>query len=382
MTQAKQVAKTLKSVLEDPMMKQIMNLEIIDDEMEPIITEIKDWWDYDLYNRKPGPAYKDGVFVGTDLDLACFIYALCGRKAVINIPEYTGMAQKSIKEGERVTSSKNRNGRITSLSSNKDFFSFGFRIHDENVETDEEQGKPRTYNMTDYSGEWYEGWTSVQFSPTAKENKFLTENKLWTDNKVMFKNFTHPNRWTSFYGKYYFITKKLIERLKMDSSYFKTQIKKILDDGIKYPSGGEPKEWPKSYTKGGKSVKFKVMQVELDTPDYIGEYPEYKCTVGNLVKLTRLSKAYTYSIIPRLSFAVRATELAFFKYGKKEDGTERMPGWLKGGVVWERDYVQKGKRTKWDRLVFGQPGVGQVGFGIRKREFEKSKMVSEDYVEK
>ncbi len=77
------------------------------------------------------------------------------------------------------TSSKNRNGKITNLTSNKDLFSFGVRIEDENVETDEKIGDFRTFNLTDYAGEWYDGWSSIQFSPTAKENSFLNENSLW-----------------------------------------------------------------------------------------------------------------------------------------------------------------------------------------------------------
>ena len=68
---SKQVAKTLVTILDDPRMKQIQDLSTpVDDLAKKIVSA----WSMDLYTRKPGPAYdEDGSFVGTDLDLACFI---------------------------------------------------------------------------------------------------------------------------------------------------------------------------------------------------------------------------------------------------------------------------------------------------------------------
>ena len=39
------------------------------------------------------------------------------------------------------------------------------------------------------------------------------------------------------------------------------------------------------------------------------------------------------------------------------------------------------KRIKWERLVLFQPGVGERGVSIRKRNYEKSEMVDKDYEE-
>jgi hypothetical protein len=69
----------------------------------------------------------------------------------------------------------------------------------------------------------------------------------------------------------------------------------------------------------------------------------------------------------------RASELAFF-----EHGDDTMPAWIKD-AKWERNYVEKGKRKEWDRLVLFQPEVGKRGVAIRKRTWEKTEEVSENY---
>lgn len=79
-----------------------------------------------------------------------------------------------------------------------------------------------------------------------------------------------------------------------------------------------------------------------------------------------------YGITPRLRFATRATELAYFKHGEG-----RFPSWLTD-VKWEKGFVFPKKRTAWDRLVLFQPKVGEMGVAIRKREYDKSEIVSAD----
>jgi len=369
MTQPKQVANTLKTVLDTVEMDLIINRG---SDIEPVIQKVSEWWSYDLYSRSPGPAYRDGVFVGTDLDLACFLYALAERKAVINIPRYKSMRQKSTKEGQVVTSKDNRHGAITGLSSNKDVFSFSVRIKDMNVITTEEVGDFRNFSLTNLEGEWYKGWDRIQFLPTAPENSFLTESKLWSGNTVIFKNFVHPNRWTSFYGQYYFITKSLIGRLEEEANHLYGQVKRMLDEGIKYPETDAPKEWPKTTKEGGKSVKVKAFQVEIDLPENETKFPDLVSNQINLVEATRRRKAYVYGIIPKLRFATRSTELAYYKFGEG-----RFPSWLKN-VQWEQGFKLPRKRIAWDRLVLFQPKVGERGVAIRKREYEKSEIVSDE----
>lgn len=376
MAEKKKVSKTLLNVMDHEVMMGIMDRQF---HPEVMVDDVKSWWGFDMYARKPGPALIDGVFEGTDLDLACFMSALAERKAVVNIPVYKSMRPRSIKEGQRAVSKDNRHGPIIGLTSNKDLFSFGVRIKDANIITSESVGDFRTFSITDPSGEMYDGWQVIEFDPSAKENKFLTENSIWTGNRVIFKNFVHPNRWISFYGVHYFLTKCLIERLKDQAKDYGVQIKRMLEEGIKYPTSGEgsQEEWPHQSREEGKSVKFKSLEVEVDIPEYANEYPVFPSNQKNLVELTKTRRYWNYNIIPSLSFAVRCTELAHFKYGMTTNNGEKLPGWL--NVKWERGYKQKGKRIEWDRLSFFQPGVGQTSVAIRKRIREKSEIMSKEY---
>ena len=376
MTEKKKVSRTLLNVMDHAVMMGIMDRQF---HPEVMIEDVMEWWGFDVYSRKPGPALVNGIFEGTDLDLACFMSALANRGAVINIPHYKSMRPQSIKEGQRVVSKDNRHGPIIGLTSNKDLFSFGVRIKDANVVTTDSVGDYRTFSITDPSGEWYDGWHTIQFDPVAKENKFLTENKLWTDNKVIFRNFVHPNRWISFYGVHYFITKCLIERMKEQAKDLGVQIKRMLDEGIKYPTSGEdaPDTWPKQTKEEGKSVKFRSLEVETDIPEYANNYPVFESNQLNLIELTRTRKYWNYKVIPALSFAVRCTELAHLKYGFDGNDVEKMPAWL--DIKWERGYKQKGKRIEWDRLVLFQPGVGKTAVSIRKRIKEKSEIMNKEY---
>ena len=379
MTKPKYVARTLKSVLDNPTLQSILDKSHpIDD----VITYVSSWWGYDLYTRRPGPAYDElsSSFVGTDLDLSCFLYALADRQAVINLPSYSGLRRKTVKEGQVVTSAENRHGNIVGVVSNKEVFTFSIRIIDANVMTTDKVGDFRNFSLTDFEGNWYNGWQKIEFMPSAKENAFLTENKLWSENTVIFKNFVHPNRWISLYGHHYFITKALINRLREESTHYKTLIQQMLDSGIQYPPGDVPAEWPEQTKEEGKSIKVTAFQVELDLPKEKGMFPLCEFNQKNLVDVTRKRKDFIYKIIPKLSFATRSTELAFYKYGRNGNG-EIFPSWLEN-VKWERNYIIPGKRIKWDRLVLFQPGVGERAVSIRKREYEKSEQVSLNYDER
>jgi len=344
-------------------------------DLKEIIPEVTSWWKYDLFSRKPGPAYSDdGVFIGTDLDLACFLYELADRNAVINLPTYKGIRATGHKEGQMVVSSKNRHGNILGLTANKETFIFSLRIKDMNVINSNTVGDFRNFSLTDFSGNWYKGWEKIEFMPDAKENKFLTESKILQGNHIVFKNFSHPNRWTSFFGQYYFMTKALIDRLTEEAAYYNSEVKKMVSEGINFPETAKPEEWPHKEVEKGKSIKVKAFQVEIDVPQNDSKYPVYEHNQENLVKLADLRKYYVYNLTPKLRFATRATELSY--YNSKNSV---MPAWLEN-VKWENDYTIPGKRIKWDRLVLFQPGVGQRSVSIRKREYEKSETVSLDYV--
>jgi len=338
-----------------------------------------------MYTRKPGPALVDGIFEGTDLDLACFLTALSERGAVLNLPNYKSMRPSTIREGERISSKENRHGKILGVISNKDVFSFSLRIMDMNVMTSETVGEPRTFSLTTPDGNWYDGWDRIEWDPSAKENEFLTENELWTGSGIVFKHFAHPNRWISLYGQHYFITKALINRLTEQAADNFKQIKKMLAEGIEYPAIGEkgaPKVYGKSTKEKGKSVKFESLEVEIDLPQNETKFLQIDSTQENLIKLTDERKYWNNTVIPTIRFATRLTEYVFYTNGMKKDGGEKMPAWLSGGTTWERDFKLPRKQIQWDRLKLMQPGVGKFSVSIRKRIKSKAEIMAMDFKEK
>lgn len=375
MTQKKVIAKSIKSILDHPLIQNITDRSI--DVKKDIIQEVLWFWSYDLFTRKPGPAYtEEGIFKGTDLDLACFLYQLIGRGAVIIIPKYESLRQRTFNSKEQTISNGNHNGQILGLTPNKNNFTFSIRIHDLNVIKEDSVGESRNFALTDFKGNWYKGWESINFVPTLNENKFITENKLWSDNKIVFKNFVHPNRWTSFFGQYYLITKILIDRLTDESKYYFKITKEMLESGIKFPPSDKEKTTVTTDDKidGGKTIKVDSFEVEIKIPESDSSYPKYEFNQKNLVELSRLRNHYIYNVIPKLRFMTRVTELAHY------NNPTRFPSWLKN-VQWEKDYVIKGKRKKWERLVLFQPEVGKPAVSILKRKFIKSEKVSEFYKE-
>lgn len=376
MTKPKSVAKTITSVLDDPTLATIRDRST---DISKTIEDVQSMWSFDMFSRKPGAAYlSDGTFVGTDLDLAVVLYTLADRGAVVQIPEYKSTRQTTVREGQMLSSKENRHGKLAQVISNKETFNFSVRINDMNVMTSDSVGDYRSFLITKFDGDWNPHWTSLKFLPNAEENKFIAESGILSGNKIHFKNFVHPNRWTSMYGKSYLITKALISRIEEESSYYGKLIKKMKAEGVEYPEESAPKVWEKTTAVGEKkSIKVKAFEAYVDIPDNNSEFPTYESTVDNLVRLTQLRKHYIFNVLPKLRFMTRATECAFSQH-IREKGLNNFPSWFTN-TKWEENYVETGKRTKWNRLVLFQPAVGQRAVAIRFREWEKSEQVSIDY---
>lgn len=369
MTQAKSIPQSISTILERPIVETILNRS------KPIgdaIDEVNSWWGFDLMNRKPSPAYiEDGVLKSTDLDLACFLWELSNRKAIINIPSYKSHTKGKVKVGEQLKSKYNRNGQIIGVGANKEFLSFNISILDNNVIGEDKVGAPRTFSLTDYYGNWYDGWNTIEFQPTLKENRWITESKLWTGNKIYFKNFIHPNRWTSLFGQYYVITKMLISRLEDQASFLFSLIKEMKDAGIKFPDKEGPVTAEYEY-KDGVSKKFPAYEFQIYIPDteITGNYEVYKHSQENLIEAHNLRNHLLYGVIPKLRFMTRATEYAHIKM------PDAIPAWFKN-VNWEKNFTIPGKRIKWERFKLFQPAVGVHSISILKRAYEKSATVRE-----
>jgi len=372
MTQAKVVADSLKTILDNEIVKVVLDRsKNINDEF---INNVKSWWGYDLFKRKPSPAYDMyGVFKGTDLDLACFLYELSGRGAIINLPTYESHTRSKKRTDQELISKYNRRGVITGVSANKHFFSFNINIIDQNVVSENKVGDFRTFSLTDKTGEWYKGWQKIEFAPTLKENKFITESKLWSGNNITFKNFIHPNRWTSFFGHHYVITKLLIERLEDESNFLHMEVKRILEAGIKFPEGSGPKTGDYEY---GESVqkKFPAFECKIYIPDtqISGDYEMVETSQEGLINAYNKRKYYLYKIIPSLRFMTRASEYAHYK------NPDRMPAWIQN-VKWESGFkIPPRGRVQWERLKLFQPKVGEHSVSILKRNYEKSATVDSE----
>lgn len=371
MTAPKKISMALATLLDDPIVKIILDRSA---DITPAISEVQSWWGYDLTSRRPSPAYDEyGIFKGTDLDLACFLFSLTGRGAVINIPTYKGHSQKKARKDQVVTSQYNRHGKLINVGANKDFFSFNISIIDENVVGEDTVGDFRTFSLTDRDGSWYDGWREIQFVPTLKENRFITENELWSGNKIFFKNFIHPNRWISVFGKHYIVTKMLIDRLDEEAKALNTDVKRIKATGIDFPEGEGPesKEFDYGATKSVKRAAHE-MRVFIPSANFTGKYSPSPETVEGLVNAYNVRKSYVYTIIPKLRFMTRASEYAHFQ------NPDRFPAWFKN-IAWEDNFkIPPRGRTPYQRLKLFQAAVGEHSVSLLKRTFEKADRVAAD----
>lgn len=381
--------KTIASTLREVLNSEVM--QVISDRTQtimPMAEKVLGHWDLDLYTRNPGPAVLTQTGLKpTDLDLATFMMALVNRGAVINLPRYEGMRAASVRPNERIVSRENRHGPINGLFCNREAFSFGILVNDQNVvviypDGSERTGAPRNFSLVNVEGKWHDGWRRIEFSPSAKENDWLNDKRLWTGRSVVFENFVHPNRWISFYGQYYFITKCLIERLEEEARHLNSEIHRLLEIGISYPLSDQPKEWPKAEKVGEeKSIQVTAFEAAVDVPEKKGEYPKTPATIEDLVRITDTRRGMVYGITRKLRFAARSVELAFFRNGftkvnNSARGEEILPAWI--DAKWERNYTLPGKRKKFNRLVLFQPAPGQQGVAIRYRIWDKTERVCVD----
>lgn len=369
------IPQSIKDLAQSETLQRIMDRgQCIDD----LASDLTGHWAADIYSRRPRKALlENGVLRPTDLDLASFLSGLVRRKAVINFPTYKSITPTTLNENQRVISKNNRHGQCDELVSNQEMLSFNVRILDQNVvNTDmvtgrEWTGAYRTFNIVGYDGELSDAWTSIEFQPSAKENAFLTESEVWTDNSIAFKYFVHPNRWISIYGKYYFLSKAIIDRLKWERVYLRDALK-----AYPLPVGGaDPDFWSPPFLTGKSKVvgekvskKFETLVAEVDIP-FHGSAKLF-CDKNRQSVRTRLKKVNR--IINQLQFACRATELAFYKAGCKDKG---FPSWIGGGTQWEHHKI---KKTVWNRLVLVQRKVGEKALALRYRVKQKSVYVSGD----
>lgn len=332
----------------------------------PMAEEIEGHWNYDLVERKPGPAYtEDGTFLGTDLDLASFMTGLADRGAVINVPSYKAQGVRTVKANETITSKDNRHGKVLGLVSNADLFSFSVRIEDYNV-IDLAAGQmsaPRAFMLVGYDGEWSDSWQSIDFMPDAKENAFLQDRKILDGLQIAFTHFVHPNRWSAFYGRHYLLAKVLQERLGLEISHINAEVKRLKALGIEL-TGGSAFET----TEVGEKVKktftgFNAVVRHFD--DFHGDLGQVGASLAQLEDAV-VRRRSLQRLKNSLAFQTRVIEYAFFRHGQDKP----VPSWVEGkwtGVMLTSDAKPSAKgKTEWNKIEI-LPGIE-----LLYRTFEKT----------
>lgn len=347
------LAKSVQAVanLTNPYAKAISDRGIqIDSEfVESIVGQSIFGWEC----RNPTPALAaDGNFKGTDLDLLSFLVPIVARGAVIEIPKYTNRRKIVRKENERKIGTNNF-GNTTGLTSNKDVSSFSIRIFDRtiavmNQETGKEtMGAHRNYMLVDCDGHWYDGWNSIVWNPDAKENAFLSEKGLWSGNTVSFTNYVHPNRKQAVYGAPYLLLKMLSERLTEEGAFYRAEMKRLEAIGFTMPAG-EKAEYVGSSSEGAtEKIQVETMEMVLDMPAFTGAYTPVENTEAGLILAYRRQKELTYSLKPLVQFVIRADEVAFYRYGEKE---QFVASWMKGRS-WVSGFRTPKGRIDWNLMV-------------------------------
>jgi hypothetical protein len=129
----------------------------------------------------------------------------------------------------------------------------------------------------------------------------------------------------------------------------------------------------KTTRESGVAETVTAFEAKIDAPPLTGSYTFPKVWTSEDVKAARArATQLSYTDIPQLRFATRSTELAFYQAKMMQKG---LPAWIRD-TAWQMGYVQKGKRTEWNRLVLHQPFPGQPGYAIRYRTFLKTERVA------
>lgn len=373
----------------------IRDLDVIknrEEDMRVLCKRLLDAWGYNLDKRRPGVAWvdPDGVPV-TDLDLAAFLTPLVENRVIVNLSKYQSRRAAAKREGEWVTSKDNRHGRLSGLTSNQAAFSFGIRIEDMNViqaktkedgTTDADVGAYRAMLLQDVTGDWYEGWESVDIMPTGLPNDVF-QKLSGAANELRFQYLVHPMRWPSFYGIYYLVAKVAIMRLEDELRFLRSEIKRLQEE-----LNITPPEWPKSEKVGeDEPIKVWAFEAVVDGVDLEGEYTSYDSTHEGY-KAAKSLKSRLTGFIEQLRFLTRCTEYSFWTTAvqkhipadqclvwlKGETGpmSPTLPTWIKKAEKeWETGWKEgPKKRVHWARMEIAD------GVHLRWRVWEKTERVA------
>jgi hypothetical protein len=332
------IAKTLANFNDDPLVERMLDRS---SDLRITLPSVLNFWKWDLFSRKAGLAY-DG---STTLDMAVVLCELKNRDAIIDLHKYESFSANPYRADQKVDHRKKRFGKLLSLVSNQKTFKFSVRVYDENVvNEDGSKGDFRTFNITDFDGEFSESWKNITFDETAEENAYLEKADVVNNHTIEFNDFISPNRWTSFYGCAYWKSKLMIKRLQVQIKHLKAEEKRLVAEGIQpYAPASFPTFPPKAETKG---IKVECFEADMDmVADFHGDFITYSISDDSMTEIHDMKKMLNSSL-EYLRFVTRATEFAFFEYGGVKTANILFPAWIEG-VKWE---VEKIKRTEWMML--------------------------------
>lgn len=354
----KRIAMTLANFADDPVVERMLDRE---SDIRITLPTVLNFWKWDLFSRKAGLAY-DG---STTLDMAVVLAELQQRNAVIDMHKYKSFSPNPYRADQKVDHRKKRFGKLLSMVSNQKTFKFSVRLFDENVlNEDGSQGDFRTFNITDFDGEFSESWKNISFDENREENAYLHKADVVKDNTITFNDFISPNRWTSFYGCAFWKSKLMIDRLQQQIKHLKAEEKRIAAE-VDYPDGYGPAAFPTFPPKGEtKGIKVECFESGMDmVAEFHGDFTTYSVSQDGLVEVIELRKMLNKSL-EYLRFVTRATDFAFYKYG-----IGNFPSWIKG-VEW---VTEKIKRTEWQMLHLNSH------LTIRYRIYKKKENVKLDF---
>ena len=293
-------------------------------------------------------------------DMVTLLNLLVENNSVIVIPKYESSVAGIKKENEIVISNENRHGKIVGLIANKKNFSFSIRIIDSNIINKDNNniGEFRLFKIVDPEGNKYKGL-----------DQFQVISKVEGIDKLEFDSFVSQDRQYDLFSENYFLSKLLMKRLSMESSYYNSIIKEMLNKDVKYPLDTKKSSSGEYYPSKGIKKIIKAFTADVYVPDLDNDsrFPEYEYNQENLIDLTNKRKDIIYKIIPKINFMCRAIEFAYFKYNKEN----KIPDSFK--EIWgdiSQDQIKIG-RTMWDSLKLSN------GLEIRKREYEITENMTE-----
>ena len=373
-------SKAIETLYNDNIFKIIRDKS--SDEIFNIIPIVENYWTFDLEKRSPNVIFEEDGTKITDLDMLTFLYSLKNRHAVIKIPKYKSLrAYDPTKVKEVViNTSKDRHGKILKLTSNENTFNFSVMLNDMTIMTSSDVGKARLFTITDFDGNWYDGWETIDFIPDVKENQYIIEHYL-TDNqnKITFDTFISNQRWVTFFSKHYILTKCLIQELKERAQHYykimtdmkKSKLIKFTPTTKDIPTGNMFDDSSDKIKKEKKSIVATAFNVEIDLLDNTSEYAKIDYTIEEYLRIKQLRNDIIHKYCPILQVMTRAAEYGHFK------NPDLKPSWITEN--WEHRYKLSGKQLEWDKLVLLNNDNGYIS--IRKRTFDKKETVSDNYEE-